>query len=118
MLHTKLHAAGYNDCETPESDRSLSFQGSDEHKVPDEIDLSDGPVMNAAQVLASGLSLIEIKSFKDIAHLGAGCSFGEMSLVSGKPRMATLKTLNKCHLMVLTKENYEKCLKHAEVNKI
>ena len=42
MLHTKLHAAGYNDCETPESDRSLSFQGSDEHKVPDEIDLSDG----------------------------------------------------------------------------
>lgn len=105
--------------ENIDKESSQSF-GSDEDKKEDNdfIDLSDGKPMNASVVLAKGLTKEELKTFQDIAHLGAGCSFGEMSLVSGKPRMATIKTLTKCHMMVLSKENYVKCLKHAEVCKI
>jgi CRP/FNR family transcriptional regulator, cyclic AMP receptor protein len=39
----------------------------------------------------------------EIAILGAGSFFGEMSLLDGKPRAATVRTLEPTRILVLTK---------------
>jgi cAMP-dependent protein kinase regulator len=46
----------------------------------------------------------------DIARLEGGCSFGELALLDGKPRMATIKALKNCHIMTITKLDYERTL--------
>lgn len=34
-------------------------------------------------------------------------AFGELALLSNKPRMATVTCLDNCHFMILTKDAYE-----------
>jgi len=46
----------------------------------------------------------------DAARLSGGASFGELALLDGKPRMATIKALTNCHIMTITKQDYEKTL--------
>ena len=49
------------------------------------------------------------KQMVDIARVGAGGSFGALSLIDGKPRMATIKCLIRTHLLVLSKSDWKKC---------
>ena len=53
--------------------------------------------------------LVEEK-FIDIARLESGGSFGELALIDGKPRMATIKCLTRCHFITLTKNIYKRSL--------
>ena len=46
----------------------------------------------------------------DIARLSGGASFGELALLDGKPRLATIKALTNCHIMTITKQDYERTL--------
>lgn len=46
----------------------------------------------------------------DIGRLTGGCSFGELALLDGKPRMCTIKALTNCHIMTITKHDYERTL--------
>ena len=55
------------------------------------------------------VSLME-PGFIDIARLEGGCSFGELALIDGKPRMANLVCLTRSHFMVLSKADYERTL--------
>ena len=48
--------------------------------------------------------------FVDIARITGGMSFGALCLLDSKPRMATNKCLTKCHLMTLSKSDYDKTL--------
>lgn len=52
--------------------------------------------------------------FIDIARLEAGGSFGELALLDGKPRMATIKCLQRCHFFIISKNLYEKSLDEIE----
>lgn len=45
--------------------------------------------------------------FFTIAYLSDGQAFGEMALIHNKPRMATVRCVQKTHLIVLTKEAFE-----------
>lgn len=49
--------------------------------------------------------------FVDIARVSVGTSFGELALIDGKPRMATIKCLTRCHFLVLNRNDYIKSLK-------
>jgi CRP/FNR family cyclic AMP-dependent transcriptional regulator len=42
----------------------------------------------------------------EIAVLGKGAFFGEMSLLEGEPRTATVTTLEPCRLLVLTRSDF------------
>jgi cAMP-dependent protein kinase regulator/cGMP-dependent protein kinase 2 len=46
---------------------------------------------------------------------GPGKSFGELALISNKPRAATIRCLKDCHFAVIEKQNYEKVLQKIEV---
>lgn len=55
--------------------------------------------------------------FIDIARLSGGGSFGALALLDGKPRMTTIKALNRCHLMILSRKDYNKTLDTIEFKK-
>lgn len=44
----------------------------------------------------------------DIARLEGAGSFGELALVDGKPRLATIKCTERTHFMTISIEDYEK----------
>ncbi|MBP8644624.1 MAG: cyclic nucleotide-binding domain-containing protein [Syntrophobacteraceae bacterium] len=47
----------------------------------------------------------------DLAVLGPGDSFGEMALLTGEPRSAYIETLEETHLMVLSKDQFDRILR-------
>ena len=56
--------------------------------------------------------------FIDIARVEAGGSFGALSLVDGKMRMATAKTLTRCHCLVLNAKDWACTEKDIKKRKI
>lgn len=46
----------------------------------------------------------------EVARLGPGSFFGEMSLMTGEPRMATVRTLRETQVLVVSKEAFAKVL--------
>jgi CRP-like cAMP-binding protein/rhodanese-related sulfurtransferase len=53
----------------------------------------------------------------ELTHLGPGDSFGEMALLTGAPRSATVEAVKDTHLRVLTKAQFDKILqKYPEVS--
>jgi rhodanese-related sulfurtransferase len=52
-----------------------------------------------------------------LSELGPGQSFGEVALLTGEARSASVETLEETHALVLTKEQFERVLKsHPEVS--
>jgi CRP-like cAMP-binding protein len=47
----------------------------------------------------------------EISESGPGESFGEIALITGEPRMANVEAMEETHLMVLSKEEFERILK-------
>ena len=52
-----------------------------------------------------------------LSELGPGQSFGEMALLTGEPRSASVETLEETQVMVLAKEQFDRVLKsHPDVS--
>lgn len=64
--------------------------------------LTDGSYVNPVDLLDSGNV--------DIARLEGGGSCGELCLIDGKPRMATVKALKRTHFLILNKKLYTEAL--------
>lgn len=54
----------------------------------------------------------------DVAVLGKGDCFGELALLSNKPRAAGIKCLSDCHFAVLDKEDYVRILAKVHEQKM
>ena len=52
--------------------------------------------------------------FTEVVQLGAGKSFGELALITNKPRAARIKCITECHFAVMTKHEYTRCLAKIE----
>ena len=50
----------------------------------------------------------------EVAQLSKGQSFGELALISNKPRAATVRCLSECHFLVLQKQDYQRVLGRLE----
>ncbi|CAI2368994.1 unnamed protein product [Moneuplotes crassus] len=59
-----------------------------------------------------------IKYLKKISELKSGDSFGDLSLIYNKPRLATIKTVTPAEFALLSKEQYDSTLKALEQQKI
>ena len=51
----------------------------------------------------------------ELMRLGSGQSFGELALITSKPRSANIVCLEECHLAVMHKEDYERVLQKIEL---
>lgn len=55
---------------------------------------------------------------KNLISLKKGAGFGELALMSDEPRMASVKTLEKCVLATLTKNDFMKVIRRAQKRKM
>ena len=53
----------------------------------------------------------------EVAQLTVGGAFGELALIYDKPRMATVKCIERCHFIVLSKTEYNHALKEIDRRK-
>jgi len=70
---------------------------------------------DSCYIIASGKVRV-FKNSKDgmeieLTRLGAGESFGEMALLTGHPRSASVETIEDTHLTVIPKELFDRILK-------
>ena len=54
--------------------------------------------------------LQEIEWFIEVAQLGDGQSFGELALIDNAPRAATITAVEKCSMVIVMRQDYEKVL--------
>ena len=60
----------------------------------------------------------EIRDFAEIGILYAGSAFGELALISDKPRSASIQARERCSFLVLTKSDFKKILGVISENKL
>jgi monovalent cation:H+ antiporter, CPA1 family len=89
--------------------------------VPNERVLRRGDRGDAVFFIASGAVEVRLRSRR--VRLGSGEFFGEMALLSGRPRQADVLSLTYCRLLVLRKADFERFLAanpqaEAEINRI
>lgn len=53
-------------------------------------------------------------SITRVGTRGAGTIIGEMAVVDNEPRMATIKAMEECHLLEISKEDFSRRLKNAD----
>lgn len=58
------------------------------------------------------------RNMVDIAWLEGGASFGELALVDGKPRAATIKCVQKTHFLTISIDDYDKAQKQIKRNEL
>jgi len=67
-------------------------------------------------ILSGTVSIQTSTSDGDVVHLavrGPGEHFGEMSLIDGKPRMAGAITAEDCELLILERDEFQRCLRES-----
>jgi CPA1 family monovalent cation:H+ antiporter len=89
--------------------------------VPNERIIRRGDRGDAVFFIASGA--VEVRLTARRVRLGSGEFFGEMALLSGRPRQADVVALTYCRLLVLRKADFERFLAanpeaKAEINRI
>lgn len=75
-----------------------------------EIIFEEGEIGNGFYMIAHGYAqvIITLEGVKSpIIDMGPGKFFGEIALVRDSPRTATVKTLSRCVLLTITKDNFE-----------
>ena len=53
----------------------------------------------------------------DIARLEGASSFGELALIDGKPRFATIKCTERTHFLTINRDDYEKAKEKIKMAK-
>ena len=83
----------------------------------DELIFNEGAIEPYMCFIAEGLVKIakgdSKKNIKTICEIGAGRTFGEMSIIDGLPRSASALAAEETVALVLTKEKFEQILKDA-----
>mgnify|MGYP003563412372 FL=1 len=57
---------------------------------------------------------VEVEDFQEVTELHQGSGFGELSLISDKPRAATIVAKEDCYLAVLNKKDFRRILGRFE----
>jgi small-conductance mechanosensitive channel/CRP-like cAMP-binding protein len=74
-----------------------------------EVIVAEGDAGNSMFVLARGSASVTLsKTEGEVATLGAGALFGEMSLLTGDPRRATVTASTDCELIEISAEGFRR----------
>lgn len=96
------------------------MDGIQTHKVfqPGEIIMRQGDQGECAYIIEEGLVEILIEKANGLVHRvgtrGPGTIIGEMALVDNEPRIATIKALEECKLLEITRSDFNRRLKTAD----
>lgn len=80
----------------------------------DEIVVHEGDVAETLFVIVSGAASVT-RGGQDIALLRSGDHFGEMALLSRRPRSATVRTLQPCTMLALERDRFYGLMQHDAV---
>ena len=89
--------------------------------VPDEVVIRKGERGNAMFLISSGA--VEVVLPNQRVRLGSADFFGEMALLSGRPRQADVVALGYCRVLVLSAADFRRFLRdypraRAEINRV
>ena len=89
--------------------------------VPDEVVIRKGERGNAMFLISSGA--VEVVLPNGHVRLGSGDFFGEMALLSGRPRQADVVALGYCRVLVLSAADFRRFLRDyprakAEIDRV
>ncbi len=80
--------------------------------------INQGEVGKSAYIIEKGRVEIFIEksdgSITSVGTRGEGSMIGEMAIVDQAPRTATIKALEKCHLLEITEEDFARRLRNAD----
>ncbi|HZU81832.1 MAG TPA: mechanosensitive ion channel family protein [Polyangiaceae bacterium] len=87
---------------------------------PGEVVVRKGEPSMELYVIERGVAAVEVaidgRTAAQVAQLGAGQCFGEMGLLTGEPRSATVRARTLCHLVVVDHDAFHEVLaSHPEV---
>jgi CRP-like cAMP-binding protein len=76
--------------------------------------INEGEISETLFVLVEGKMLVE-RGALPVAQLGAGSHFGEMALLSQRPRSATVRAETKCRVLALDRPQFYALLQQDSV---
>lgn len=94
--------------ELPDDALVILAHGARLHRyLPDEVIIRQGDEGSELYVIESGRVAVSVgdsgAAERLLSHLGPGDFFGEMSLLVGEPRKATVRAVTECELLVVNK---------------
>lgn len=97
--------------------RSLADRMSAVPFAPGEIITREGAYEDELYILASGAASVRLgegaAGMREVARLAAGSFFGEMSLMTGEARTATVTALEETHCYRIDKESFQRVLQES-----
>jgi CRP-like cAMP-binding protein len=105
-----LRCVDFLDVLAPEAHRALAAAAVVRLYAPGEIIVVLGDTSGELFIIDRGTVVVELpredRSAREIARLGSGKFFGEMGLMTGEPRRATVRAHTECELIVVSHEAF------------
>lgn len=109
-----LRCVDFLDVLPPEAHRSLAAAALVHLYAPGEIIVEQGDTSGELYIIDRGEVVVELpredKTAREIARLGSGKFFGEMGLMTGEQRKATVRAAVECELLVVSHEAFHNTL--------
>jgi len=108
-----LRCVDFLDVLPPEAHRTLAAAATVHLYAPGEIIFEQGDAAGDLFIIDKGEVVVELPRERrsvPVARLGAGKFFGEMGLMTGEPRSATVRAETECELLVISHEAFHAAL--------
>jgi small-conductance mechanosensitive channel/CRP-like cAMP-binding protein len=109
-----LRCVDFLDVLAPEAHRALAAAAVVRLYAPGEIIVSQGDASGELFIIDQGEVIVELpredRSAREVARLGTGKFFGEMGLMTGEQRKATVRAATECELLVISHEAFHTTL--------
>jgi small-conductance mechanosensitive channel/CRP-like cAMP-binding protein len=109
-----LRCVDFLDVLPQEAHRALAAAALVRMYAPGEIIVAQGDTSGELYIIDRGEVVVELpredKTPREIARLGSGKFFGEMGLMTGEQRRATVRALKECELLVVRHEAFHSTL--------
>lgn len=102
---------------SPETHRALAAKTTKRMYAPGELVVRQGDASSELFIIDQGEVVVEVTAenakTRVVAKLGPGKFFGEMALMTGEPRAATVRAQTECELLVVDHEAFHETLATA-----
>jgi len=109
-----LRCVDFLDVLPPEAHRALAAAAVVRLYAPGESIVSYGDSSGELYIIDRGTVVVELpredRTAREIARLGSGKFFGEMGLMTGEQRKATVRAADECELIVISHEAFHSTL--------